>query len=107
MDWSIEKMDWPRPELLPRSPLSTSIATAGSSRSGKLEDSSEPRNAAVGANNPVIASWRVRRTASSVTPGGSNLVVPSDSMVPTSTGAHCTVELRCCPSGKVTVNRGA
>src|ERR671917_43115 len=42
-------MDWPRPELLPRSPWSTSIATAGSSRSGKPEDSSAPWNAAAGA----------------------------------------------------------
>ncbi len=107
MDWSIEKIDWPRPELLPRSPLRTSMATAGSSRAGKLDDSNDPRSAAVGANSPVMASWRVRRSASSVTPGGSNLVVPSDSMVPSSTGAHCTAALRCWPSGKVTVNWGA
>ncbi len=32
----------------------------------------------VGANSPVMASWRVRRCTSSVTPGWSNFVAPSD-----------------------------
>ena len=54
-----------------------------------------------------MASWLVRRCSSSVTPGGSNFVAPSDRRVVWSTGRHWTSPVRCCPSGKVTVNRGA
>lgn len=75
--------------------------------SGNRELSTLPSIAAVGANSPVIASCFCRRSASFSTPGGSNLVAPCESLVCASIGCHCTVLLRVCPLGKVTVNFGA
>ena len=50
----------------------------------------------------------MRRSAGSLTPGGSNLVAPSaSSVVRLSTVRHCVVSVRFSPLGKVTENTGA